>query len=201
MGEPVRRLGDPPARLGELDIERAMERYGQGEPVDEFSQCDSVAEEEFLRELRMWLQAPITPQAPCGRFRLDFNVSDVGIEIDGREFHDSLRDEIRDACILATGAVRVIYRIRAADALYRPEDVVCALVADEPQLFTRRANHLFRPPWEREAEDDGDPTPVSMVRHSLDSRHTAQLAEWCASRPGLTLEALVKEWKKHWYRP
>lgn len=81
----------------------------------------------------------------CGRFVLDFllvapgNVR-VGIECDGREFHNASRDEWRDAMILGDNHVDVIYRMRGSDITYFIEDLLYLLQKLEPCLFGDRAS-------------------------------------------------------------
>jgi hypothetical protein len=90
----------------------------------------------------------ITPQFEvttlCGRFIIDFvlTTSDgnrVGIECDGREFHDESRDEWRDAMILGEGHVDAIYRLRGSDITYYMEDILYLMAVLEPRFFSSRA--------------------------------------------------------------
>jgi hypothetical protein len=80
----------------------------------------------------------------CGRFILDFVLSTsdgirIGIECDGREFHDESRDEWRDAMILGEGHVDVMYRLRGSDITYFIEDILYLMVVLDPFLFSFRA--------------------------------------------------------------
>ncbi|SFI01744.1 hypothetical protein [Modicisalibacter xianhensis] len=90
----------------------------------------------------------LTPQHAtptlCGNFICDFLLATpdgrrVGIECDGREFHDPSRDEWRDAMILGERHLDAIYRIRGTDINHRMEDVLYLLASLEPQLFHNRA--------------------------------------------------------------
>lgn len=79
----------------------------------------------------------------CGLFIIDFVLitSDgyrVGIECDGREFHDESRDEWRDAMILGENHVDSIYRLRGSDINYHIEDVLYLILSLEPTLFSER---------------------------------------------------------------
>lgn len=74
-------------------------------------------------------------------FLLDFAFEDgdghmVGIECDGREYHlDTVRDEMRDALILGTRQVNVVYRITGA-AIWRDlETVLRRLHESHPLAF------------------------------------------------------------------
>ena len=80
----------------------------------------------------------------CGRFIIDFvllasNGKRIGIECDGREFHDESRDEWRDAMIIGEGHVDVIYRLRGCDITYCIEDILYLMAILEPCLFSTRA--------------------------------------------------------------
>ncbi len=85
-----------------------------------------------------------------GKFFLDFAVEDqqgytIGIECDGKEFHDLYRDEWRDAIILGKGQISEIVRIRGADIHYNIEDVLFVLLIWFPNLFSEsgRINLTF----------------------------------------------------------
>lgn len=79
----------------------------------------------------------------AGNFRVDFVVTDefgrnIGIETDGRDFHDTWRDEWRDALILGEEHLDAMIRIRGQDIYYHIEDVVYAISQWEPTLFSER---------------------------------------------------------------
>lgn len=81
----------------------------------------------------------------CGAFILDFVMKDqngytVGVECDGKEFHNESRDEWRDAMILGENHVDVIYRVRGRDINFYIEDVLYLLSELEPSVFSERAN-------------------------------------------------------------
>lgn len=89
----------------------------------------------------------LTPQVEvntiCGRFVLDFvlwspMVGRVGIECDGKEFHDGHRDEWRDAMILGGGLVDSIYRLRGSDIVYRLEDILYLIGINEDRIMSER---------------------------------------------------------------
>jgi hypothetical protein len=80
----------------------------------------------------------------CGTFVVDFVIRNhdgyrVGIECDGKGFHNESRDEWRDAMILGEGHLDVIYRIRGSDLNYYVEDVLYLLAELEPRVFEQRA--------------------------------------------------------------
>lgn len=79
----------------------------------------------------------------CGTFRLDFvtfgqNTFRVAFECDGKDFHNEARDEWRDAMILGSGEVDIIYRFRGSDLMYHMEDIIYAVAQWEPELFSQR---------------------------------------------------------------
>lgn len=84
----------------------------------------------------------------CGRFIIDFVLftSDqrIGIECDGREFHDESRDEWRDAMILGEGHIDAIYRLRGRDLTYYIEDILYLMAVLEPCLFSSRATENLK---------------------------------------------------------
>lgn len=94
------------------------------------------------------LDLELTPQVAvdtlCGRFVLDFVALTpagyrVGIECDGKDFHDAGRDEWRDAMILGDGYADAIYRIRGSDIHYVIHDVLYLMASFDPVLFSPRA--------------------------------------------------------------
>jgi hypothetical protein len=111
---------------------------------------DSPIEDMFVRHYERYAvsSAELVPQKEiktiCGNFILDFRIQDetgyrVGIECDGKEFHEESRDEWRDAMILGGDHVDVIYRLRGSDINFYIEDVLYLLSVLEPQLFKERA--------------------------------------------------------------
>lgn len=85
----------------------------------------------------------VSVQTICGRFVLDFvlrlpGVGQIGIECDGREFHDESRDEWRDAMILGGGFVDAIYRLRGCDIHYHIEDLLFFLSHLHPWVMSKR---------------------------------------------------------------
>ena len=112
---------------------------------------DSPIEDIFVRYYERYaaLSAKLTPQKEvktiCGNFILDFLIEDeagyrVGIECDGKEFHEESRDEWRDAMILGDSHVDVMYRLRGSDINFYIEDILYILSKLEPDLFRERAN-------------------------------------------------------------
>jgi hypothetical protein len=116
--------------------------------------CDSPIEDVFIWEFNKVadLNIRLSPQVDCatnlGMFRLDFvirttnGLNSIGIECDGRDFHDAERDAERDAAIIQTSLVSRIYRIRGKDINNRMYDAFQLLSMNEPWLFSERGIHM-----------------------------------------------------------
>ena len=111
---------------------------------------DSPIEDLFVRHYEKYAGPAVEFVAQkevdtiCGRFILDFLIKDeagyrVGIECDGKEFHEESRDEWRDAMILGDGYVDVIYRLRGREINFYIEDILLLLAELEPTIFRDRA--------------------------------------------------------------
>ncbi|KGG83748.1 hypothetical protein [Comamonas thiooxydans] len=116
---------------------------------------DSPIEDLFAKHFLRYAAAEISfePQHPvhtlCGTFVIDFLIVDadgrrVGIECDGKEFHDLSRDEWRDGMILGGGHLDAMYRFRGQDIHYAWEDVMYFLCCMEPSVFASRAPHNLK---------------------------------------------------------
>lgn len=110
---------------------------------------DSPLEEIFAYHVSKYFDSELyfSPQfrvnTICGLFIVDFVAVThlgrrIGFECDGKEFHDSSRDEWRDAMILGADGLDVIYRLRGEDLTYRMNDVLYILSRLEPDLFSER---------------------------------------------------------------
>ena len=62
----------------------------------------------------------------------------IGFECDGKEYHDSSRDDWRDAMILGGGHVDSIFRFRGCDLTYHLEDLLFIVSRYEPNIFSKR---------------------------------------------------------------
>lgn len=111
---------------------------------------DSPIEDRFARSYMKYAGDAVvmSPQFQvktiCGIFILDFLLTApggyrVGIECDGKKFHEPSRDEWRDAMILGGNHLDAMYRIRGSDITYHLDDVLYLLSALEPCLFASRA--------------------------------------------------------------
>ena len=81
----------------------------------------------------------------CGKFFVDFVAishqgKKVGIECDGKDYHDESRDEWRDAMILGDNRLDSIYRLRGSDLTYYINDILYILAMCEPDLFSDRGH-------------------------------------------------------------
>jgi hypothetical protein len=95
-----------------------------------------------------------------GLFIIDFVVHygdrRVGIECDGREFHDPIRDFCRDSVLLGENHIDAMYRFPGVALLRQIEDVLWFLAMCEPNLFsiagrknleTLASKEIRTPPW------------------------------------------------------
>ena len=77
-----------------------------------------------------------------GIFRLDFllSVNDrkIAIECDGKDFHEGLRDELRDAILLGENCCDTIYHFRGHDLVYYPYDCIWLMSILDNDLFSQR---------------------------------------------------------------
>jgi very-short-patch-repair endonuclease len=81
----------------------------------------------------------------CGKFVVDFvaispSGKKIGIECDGKDFHNKARDEWRDAMIMGDDRLDSIYRLRGVDLTYFMNDVLYILSRCEPDLFSQRGH-------------------------------------------------------------
>ena len=79
-----------------------------------------------------------------GVFRLDFLMSangrNIAIECDGKDFHEGLRDELRDAILLGEGKCDTIYHFRGCDLVYYRYDCVWLMSILDKDLFIQRGH-------------------------------------------------------------
>jgi hypothetical protein len=149
---------------------------------------DSPMEEWFLHHLVKYLAPNATYddhvpiETRCGCFIVDYVVRvagrSVAFEVDGRDFHqDGLRDEFRDAALLETGKLDVIWRLSAGNLYRYPNDCLYAVARADPEVISDRgyvnlcrlvhadakqsdispdseAIHMWVFPWEDEAQDN-----------------------------------------------
>jgi hypothetical protein len=93
------------------------------------------------------IEPQVVVRTLCGTFRLDFMVQvdgrRVGLEVDGKEFHDDWRDEWRDAMILGDNHADEIIRFRGCDLTYHLDDCMYLLSRIQPLLFSERQSGVI----------------------------------------------------------
>ncbi len=106
-------------------------------------------EDEFAWHLIKYLR-PITGlryqvkvETPCTNAWVDFVVEHgarrIGFEIGSLDDEtDAEQERYRDALVIGSGALDVLYRFRAADLLYRPHDALHLAAMWDPSLFSER---------------------------------------------------------------
>lgn len=79
-----------------------------------------------------------------GSFRVDFGLSvankRIAVECDGKDFHEGLRDEFRDAILLGENHFDTIYHFRGCDLVYYPYDCIWLISILDGDLFNQRAH-------------------------------------------------------------
>lgn len=77
-----------------------------------------------------------------GIFRLDFLIQKdskrIAIECDGKDFHDTLKDEIRDSILLGENHCDIVYHFRGSDLVYYPLDCIWLITVLDEYLFNER---------------------------------------------------------------
>lgn len=93
-----------------------------------------------------------------GVLRVDFLLSNderkIVIECDGRDFHEPLRDEIRDAILLGEGHVDTIYHFRGCDITHYPVDCVRLISILDPNLINSRGHVQLKQLSQLEISED-----------------------------------------------
>jgi hypothetical protein len=77
------------------------------------------AREEYPLQAQVRFETRVGPLFPD--FVTEFNGYLIAFECDGREFHNSFRDEVRDALLLGEGHVGTIYHFDGPPIFYSPE--------------------------------------------------------------------------------
>lgn len=118
------------------------------------NQLESPLEEIFLQQFEKFVndRFEIIPQYEirnsAGIFRLDFLLKStdymVGIELDGKEFHDEWKDEWRDAIMLGNEQVDCIYRFRGKDVTTYIHECIFAMFVNDHKLFDSRYTQVSK---------------------------------------------------------
>lgn len=132
--------------MREIDLDAMRRALG---PIS-WEPCDSPIEEQFLWDYqkvandRVALRRQHECDTQLGRFRVDFVITDthgsrkIGVECDGRDFHDVSRDAQRDLAIVSAGVLDKVYRLRGSDIHWRIHDTLQMLALREPWMFSER---------------------------------------------------------------
>lgn len=117
------------------------------------SPCDSPIEDicagHCLKHLRSnsSVDRQVEVDTQHGRFRIDFVLTagekKIAVECDGRDFHNSYRDEFRDAILLGEGRFDTIYHFRGCDLTYYPDDCIWLMSVFNPEFFTERGLYIL----------------------------------------------------------
>ena|ERR1044071_7418384 len=150
----------------DFDLEAALRE------IPDVTPCDSPIEDIFYYEYQK-VAAPgvrISRQFECstklGTFYLDFLVElanrRIGIECDGKDFHDRQRDDGRDRAIIEAGRIDCIYRLRGRDIYYHLHDAFDLMRFREGSFFSQRglANIKALASREHEHRDQTCNTPT-----------------------------------------
>lgn len=137
-----------------------------------------------------------------GRFFLDFLLplenERIGVECDGKEFHERLRDELRDAIILGEGWCHTIYRFRGNDLNYYSEDCIWLMSLLDPKLFSPRGHiHLERLHHLEFKIDDRSENFLQMVNDNRIDSEGHPYHFW-AFRRSVHLLSLPNPLRYHW---
>lgn len=103
-----------------------------------YQSCESRAESSFLHLLqKVYNDSEIDGQVKAVRYRMDFVTTDgIAWEVDGRQYHDPVKDAQRDKDLLASKAVQSIVRIPAAVVQFFPFSCI-AVIADFAGRYAR----------------------------------------------------------------
>jgi hypothetical protein len=107
---------------------------------------ESVVEERFAWSMHKFLrqtcdfEKQVSVRTARGLFRIDFvitapNQVRIGVEIDGRAFHDHVVDAWRDCILLGEKHIDVMIRFDAKDVHYRPFDTIAVIRYLYPEVF------------------------------------------------------------------
>lgn len=134
---------------------------------------ESPAEECLGERLRSAIdptakfQTQIWVDTWAGRFRLDILLTDkngrrVAVEVDGKDFHEPIRDHWRTVFIVGDKQADVVYRVPASDLKVNLIGVLAGLAALEPMCFSQADISRWREIVDRgtaylaDDEDEGD---------------------------------------------
>ena len=205
--------------------------------------CTAESEPEVLFQMLMRRllhpDATFQPQFPYktrrGSYRADFLlITSFGerftIEIDGKEFHDPVRDQFRDAFTLADGIAEHVYRFEAETIFQRIWHAVYAIHRHHEGVFTDQAiaeirdkASRFAPSYEllpgnqpqrpesiivnplRESPAVATPSSPVIVRSGVNKRGCPLFGvdhiDFARSNPGKNIDWLTTEWRERYVTP
>ena len=116
---------------------------------------ESPIEDVFAEHCFKYLSNDVTVEKQVevitnhGRFRIDFVLTNstrrIAIECDGKEFHEFLRDELRDGILLGENHYDTIYHFRGCDLVYYPYDCIWLISILDKDIINRRGHlHLVK---------------------------------------------------------
>lgn len=173
-------------------------------------------EDEFAWHLVKYLE-PITGlqyqvkvATPCANLWVDFVVEHgarrIGIEIGMLDEEiDEQQEHYRDALLIGSGALDVLYRFRGADLLYRPHDALCLAARWDHDLFTDRArinlNTLASPEARTCHPRPHDTVQQLTYKSSTDDAYEGEVFNWPEDVPStLVVRRLSRANPSAWMR-
>jgi len=151
-------------------------------------------------------------KTPGGTFWIDFVVEfrsrRFGFEIgDLSEVGDEEQERLRDALIVGTGAVDVLYRFRGADVLHRLHDCLTLIARWEPELFSTRGHVNLNTLATSEAYSS-KPKPsdteyrITYSRPSFEDEYEGESFEWPErdAEPELVVRRFARGYPAGWIR-
>ena len=134
---------------------------------------------KYLRPIA-GLRYQVKVETPCTNAWVDFVVEHgarrIGFEIGSLDDADASGDEqqerYRDALVIGSGALDVLYRFRAADLLYRPHDALYLAAQWDPTLFSERGQinlHTLASPEARPCRPRPHETIAQVTYESLEA--------------------------------
>lgn len=101
-----------------------------------FEQCGSPLEHVLLNRLLNVPGGSVATQYECGPYRLDFFLDGIGVEVDGKDFHEAAKDWRRDRWILDHCDVAAIVRFSGAAVKFFLESCQGVLSVSFPGVFS-----------------------------------------------------------------
>ena len=146
---------------------------------------ESPLEEIFVWECQKYLDDSVSFDCQVRvntkheRLRIDFVLSygdeRIAVECDGRDSHNPLRDELRDAILLGEGHFTTIYHFRGRDITYCPEDCLWLLSLEYPALFSERGRHQLNCLHELEIVPDLSQGEAVILRNPTEPYKRARI--------------------------